>query len=408
MSTIAVPAAGTRLALTALPPLSLYVHIPWCVRKCPYCDFNSHEARGDVPERDYVDALIADLEATLPQVWGRRVQTIFFGGGTPSLFSAAAHRRAARRRSRARLPLAPDAEITLEANPGHLRGGQVRATSAPPASTGSRSASRASTPRTSQALGRIHDARRGAPRGRDRARALRQLQPRPDVRAAAARRSTRREADIAAALRLRAAAPVGLPPHARAQHAVPPPSAAAARRRPGRGHAGARSRRGSARPATSTTRPRPSRGPGAQCAAQPQLLALRRLPRHRRRRARASCRSTTASCARRARKQPREYMKRVAGGRRCRSAREVARRELPFEFMMNALRLAEGFPVALFAERTGLPINAAERGLAAAEAKGLIERDDRPHPADPARAALPERPAGAVPAGLALRPSRAA
>ena len=97
----------------ALPPLSLYIHIPWCARKCPYCDFNSHEARAPAPEERYVAALIADLELALPQVWGRRITSVFFGGGTPSLFSA---------RSidtilaavRARLALAPDAEIRSE------------------------------------------------------------------------------------------------------------------------------------------------------------------------------------------------------------------------------------------------------------------------------------------------------
>ena len=102
---------------TALPPLSLYVHIPWCMKKCPYCDFNSHERRGDVPEARYVDALIADLEFALPSIWGRRVDTVFFGGGTPSLFSAGAIDRILGA-VRARVPLSPDAEITLEANPG--------------------------------------------------------------------------------------------------------------------------------------------------------------------------------------------------------------------------------------------------------------------------------------------------
>src|ERR1700756_3510246 len=77
------------LSLPALPPLSLYVHIPWCVRKCPYCDFNSHEQRGEIPEKEYVDALVADLEASLPDVWGRRIQSIFMGGGPPSLFKPA-------------------------------------------------------------------------------------------------------------------------------------------------------------------------------------------------------------------------------------------------------------------------------------------------------------------------------
>ncbi len=102
---------------TATPPLSLYIHIPWCVRKCPYCDFNSHEARDTLPEQAYVDALIADLEQDLPGVWGRSVESVFIGGGTPSLFSAAAIERLLSE-VRARLPLKPDAEITLEANPG--------------------------------------------------------------------------------------------------------------------------------------------------------------------------------------------------------------------------------------------------------------------------------------------------
>jgi oxygen-independent coproporphyrinogen-3 oxidase len=105
------------MKLEALPPLALYVHIPWCVRKCPYCDFNSHEARGDVPETQYVDALLADLETTLPLVWGRKVVSIFIGGGTPSLFAAESIDRLLGG-IRARLPIVPGAEITLEANPG--------------------------------------------------------------------------------------------------------------------------------------------------------------------------------------------------------------------------------------------------------------------------------------------------
>ena len=100
-----------------LPPLSLYVHLPWCVRKCPYCDFNSHAARGDIPERAYVDALLRDLESELPRIGNRTIETIFLGGGTPSLFApeSIAHLLAG---IRATVTVAPDAEITLEANPG--------------------------------------------------------------------------------------------------------------------------------------------------------------------------------------------------------------------------------------------------------------------------------------------------
>lgn len=107
--------AGLRF--DALPPLSLYVHLPWCVRKCPYCDFNSYEARGALPDDEYVAALLRDLRAELPLVQGRRIETIFFGGGTPSLFSGAAIARLLDG-LRAELELAPGVEVTLEANPG--------------------------------------------------------------------------------------------------------------------------------------------------------------------------------------------------------------------------------------------------------------------------------------------------
>ena len=106
------------LQLGALPPLSLYVHLPWCLKKCPYCDFNSHEMKSaDMPEQRYLDALMADLEAALPLIWGRTIHSIFIGGGTPSLFSPQAIDRLLSD-IRARLKLEPDCEITLEANPG--------------------------------------------------------------------------------------------------------------------------------------------------------------------------------------------------------------------------------------------------------------------------------------------------
>jgi len=115
------------LQLAALPPLSLYVHLPWCIRKCPYCDFNSHEMRvAELPEQRYLDALMADLEAALPLVWGRAVHSIFIGGGTPSLFSPEAIDRLLGA-IRARLRLEPDCEITLEANPGTFEKDRFRA-----------------------------------------------------------------------------------------------------------------------------------------------------------------------------------------------------------------------------------------------------------------------------------------
>jgi coproporphyrinogen III oxidase-like Fe-S oxidoreductase len=114
------------VSLAALPPLALYVHLPWCLKKCPYCDFNSHEARATVDEARYLDALMADLEAALPQVWGRRVLSVFIGGGTPSLFSPASIERLLAD-VRARLPLEPGCEITLEANPGTFERERFRA-----------------------------------------------------------------------------------------------------------------------------------------------------------------------------------------------------------------------------------------------------------------------------------------
>ncbi len=111
---------------TALPPLSLYIHVPWCVRKCPYCDFNSHKSPQEIPEQAYVDALIRDLEQEVPLVWGRSVQSIFIGGGTPSLLSAEAYDRLFSA-IRALLPLQHNAEITLEANPGTVEAGRFEA-----------------------------------------------------------------------------------------------------------------------------------------------------------------------------------------------------------------------------------------------------------------------------------------
>ena len=111
------PSTVTNLEFKVSPPLALYVHVPWCVRKCPYCDFNSHEASGTIPEAEYVAALIADLQSALPLIWGRPVISVFFGGGTPSLLSPSAIDELIAA-FRALAMLSPEAEITLEANPG--------------------------------------------------------------------------------------------------------------------------------------------------------------------------------------------------------------------------------------------------------------------------------------------------
>src|SRR3989440_6464946 len=124
MPQIALERPG-RVELALLPPLALYVHIPWCVRKCPYCDFNSHERAAPLPEGEYVAKLLADLEVLLASVWGRRLTSVFIGGGTPSLFSPAAI-DSLLSGIRARMPLEPIAEITLEANPGTVEAARFR------------------------------------------------------------------------------------------------------------------------------------------------------------------------------------------------------------------------------------------------------------------------------------------
>ncbi|HWS14042.1 MAG TPA: radical SAM family heme chaperone HemW, partial [Rhodocyclaceae bacterium] len=150
------PAGRAASGIVAPLPLSLYIHFPWCVRKCPYCDFNSHEARGAIPEGDYVGALIADLESALPSIWGRRVSTVFIGGGTPSLLSPQALERLLEA-VRSRVDLLPLAEITLEANPGTVeaqRFAGFRAAGVNRLSLGIQSLE----DRHLAALGRIHDA----------------------------------------------------------------------------------------------------------------------------------------------------------------------------------------------------------------------------------------------------------
>ena len=143
------------LHLTALPPLSLYIHFPWCVKKCPYCDFNSHEAQGGFPEEGYLAALRTDLESALPLIWGRKIYTVFIGGGTPSLMSAAGLDRLLSD-VRTLLPLDGAAEITMEANPGTFEAEKFRsyrASGINRLSIGIQSFN----PQHLRALGRIHD-----------------------------------------------------------------------------------------------------------------------------------------------------------------------------------------------------------------------------------------------------------
>jgi oxygen-independent coproporphyrinogen-3 oxidase len=340
------------------------------VRKCPYCDFNSHELRGALPEAEYAAALVADLDSALPSVWGRRVSSIFFGGGTPSLFSAAAIDQLLSA-FRARLPLAADAEITLEANPGTVEAGKFRdfaAAGVNRLSVGIQSFD----PRHLAALGRIHDDAE-ARRAVEVARAhfddfnLDLMYALPGQTPAEA------GADVAEAVATGA-------PHLSFYHLTIEPNTVFYARPPplpdedaAAGIGDMVERRlveaGYEHYETSAYA-RPDRACrhnlnywrfgdylGIGAGAHAKISSADRIVREVRART------------------PAEYMRRVASGEQVVERRELGRDDLPFEFMMNALRLAEGFPVAMFAERTGLPIVAAERALARAESRGLLERD---------------------------------
>ena len=285
-SATAPAAAGERSrprgssALQALPPLSLYIHMPWCVRKCPYCDFNSHEARGEIPEAAYVDALIADLEQALPLVWGRRVYTIFFGGGTPSLLSAQAIDTLLSA-VRARVPLAVDAEITLEANPGTFEAEKFagfRAAGVNRLSIGIQSFD-ARAPESARA----HPRRRAGRAARSRSRASTSTTSTSiSCMRFRGRRCRRRSPTSRAALAFEPPHLSRLSPDDRAQHLLPSLPAGRARRRRSSGDAGRGRGERCARRATPTTRRPRMRRTGTALAAQPQLLDVRRLPRHRR------------------------------------------------------------------------------------------------------------------------------
>src|SRR6266853_1475709 len=360
----------SRIRLGVLPPLALYVPIPWCVKKCPYCDCNSHQARGDVPEQAYVEALVTDLELALPDVWGRRVYSIFFGGGTPSLFSAAAIGTLISA-FRARLSLAADCEITLEANPGTYEAEKFRAyreAGVNRLSIGIQSFN----PKHLEALGRIHDdreARRAIEIARDSFDNINLdlMFALPEQTLAEARADA--EAALAAGTTHLSFYHLTLEPNTlffRHPPALPEEDAAAAMQE---AVGAALAARGYAHYETSVWAK-----PGRECRHN---LNYWRFGDYLGIGAGAHGKlSFPDRVVRAARwKQPREYLQRVAEGRPVQEIREVGREDLVFEFMMNALRLTAGFPVASFVERTGLQIAVAERPLAEAEARGLIARD---------------------------------
>ena len=363
------------LQLASLPPLSLYVHLPWCLKKCPYCDFNSHEARGgsaagEVPEQRYIDALMADLEAALPLIWGRSVHSIFIGGGTPSLFSPAAIDRLIGD-IRARVPLEADCEITLEANPGTFEKDRFRAFRAAGVtrlSVGVQSFN----DRHLKALGRVHD----------RAQALAAVQEASEafdtfnldiMYALPGQTLQELEQDMQTALALK-------PPHISIYHLTIEPNTYFAKFPP-------------VIPEDDqayTMLDRITEMTGEAGLGRYEISAYA-LPGHR-------CFHNTnywqfgdylgigagahskLSFAHRVVRQvrfrePRLYMDQALAGRAMAQDDDVRRADLPFEYMLNALRLREGFALQDFMARTGLPVTAIAKGLETAERKGLIERD---------------------------------
>ena len=356
-------------------PLSLYVHFPWCVKKCPYCDFNSHALRGEIPEREYVDALIRDLEFDLALAPDARPLTsIFFGGGTPSLFSAAAVGRLLEQAAR-RIAFAPGIEITLEANPGtadaaNFRG--YRAAGVNRLSIGVQSFDAGAL----KALGRIHgpdEARRAFALARDAGFDnvnLDLMYALPNQALDQARRDL--EAAFALAPEHLSYYQLTLEPNTEF-HARPPPL-------PDHDAAWAMHEQGLALLA-------------AQGYAQYEVSAYARAGRRCRHNlnswkfgdyigigAGAHGKRTRAPGAgeivRRARhRHPRTWLEAAGTAGAVQEQRAVAATDLPFEFAMNALRLNEGFRLADFEQRTGLPGSTLERPLAQASGRGLIERD---------------------------------
>jgi putative oxygen-independent coproporphyrinogen III oxidase len=368
MTTLQGALGGPRFA--QLPPLSLYAHIPWCIRKCPYCDFNSHEQKGELPEARYGDALVADLESSLPDVYGRKLATVFIGGGTPSLFTPAAIDRLLTA-VRTRIPLEFEAEVTMEANPGTFeaeRFAGYRAAGVNRLSVGVQSFD----DERLAAIGRVH----GAREARRAVESALSNYPTVNIDLMYALPGQSLEDaldDVREAIALGA-------PHISAYHltlepntyfhrfppALPDDESAAdmqERIEEVLGNAGYEHYETSAF-AKPGHRARHNVNYwtfgdylGIGAGAHGKLSFRDHVRREARQRA------------------PRAYMDAALAGNAVQEKNDVDAASLPFEFLMNALRLVEGFPTALFAERTGLPIAVVERELQAAERDGLIERD---------------------------------
>jgi len=362
--------AGT-LQLAALPPLSLYIHLPWCLKKCPYCDFNSHALdAGALPEQTYIQALLADLEAALPLIWGRNVHSIFIGGGTPSMFSPESIDLLLGA-IRARLRLEPQCEITMEANPGTFEKDRFKAFS------------QAGVTRLSigvqsfnddhlQVLGRVHDRKQALAAVEEAAQSFATFNL--DMMYALPGQTQEQAAhDMATALSF-------APPHISIYHLTIEPNTYFAKFPPvipeddqayamldqitemtaaadmDRYEVSAYARKGHAcKHNLNYWQFGDYLGIGA--GAHSKLSFAHRVVRQVRLR------------------EPRLYMTQALAGNAIAQDEEVARSDLPFEYMLNALRLRHGFALRDYCERTGLAMTSIAAALESAEAKGLLERD---------------------------------
>jgi oxygen-independent coproporphyrinogen-3 oxidase len=362
------------LQLNALPPLSLYVHLPWCLKKCPYCDFNSHEFRsGDdaaSTQDAYINALFADLEASLPLIWGRSIQTVFLGGGTPSLFDPEAIDRLIGG-IRARVRLAPDAEVTMEANPGTFEKDRFKAfrqAGITRLSIGVQSFDNAHL----KALGRVHDRDQALAAVTEAAQVfdtfnLDLMYALPGQTLAGLTQ------DLQTALAF-------APPHISIYHLTIEPNTVFAKFPPALPEddlayemmdciTELTAAHGLSRYEVSAYAK-----PGHPCAhnlnywqfgdylgigagAHSKLSFAHRVVRQVRYR------------------EPALYMQQAMKGEPVTQNNEVSRQDLPFEYMLNALRLREGFVLSDYVDRTGLAMTSIQKGLQEAERLGLIERD---------------------------------
>jgi putative oxygen-independent coproporphyrinogen III oxidase len=359
------------LQLPALPPLALYVHLPWCLAKCPYCDFNSHEiGTKALPEQRYLAALCADLEAALPLVWGRPVASVFIGGGTPSLFSPDGI-AALISSVRSLLPLEPGCEITLEANPGTFERERFRAFAQAGVnrlSIGVQSFDDALL----QRIGRVHDAAQARAAVQEASEAFERFNI--DLMYALPGQTVQQlHSDLDQAL-------VFQPPHLSVYHLTIEPNTRFALNPPPRPDDDAASDMLDAivdrAHGAGLNRYEVSAfaRPGGECVhnlnywqfgdylgigagAHGKISFPHRVLRQQRWR------------------EPMTFIEKAQAGNAVSNEHEVARDALAFEFMLNALRLRGGFDTQAFVERTGLPLSTIEPALQQAEARGLIERD---------------------------------